>query len=112
MARSCRFTSPYSREIYLDGKPFIQIHRHVDKNSNGPRPVDVDTVSRELVSLLCGQRKKSSLAGARGVAGIFDFFKRKPKKRHSMSKRIYLEPSKGGRLVSKLSGSRRRRRRR
>lgn len=66
MARACRFTAPYSREIYRDGKPFIEIHRVVDKNSNGPRPVDVDTVSYEIKQLLCGERRtKSSLAGAR-----------------------------------------------
>lgn len=108
MARACRFTSPYSREIYLDGKPFINLHRAVDKNSNGPRPTDVDTVSKEIVKLLCGQQRKSSFAGA-GL-GFFWPFKKKPKvkPRHPMSKRIYLVPSPSGRL----SGARRRKRRR
>lgn len=66
MPRACRFTAPYSsREIHLDGKPFIFIERYVDKNSNGPRPTDVDTVSKEIIKLLCGTRRKSSFAGAR-----------------------------------------------
>lgn len=66
MARACRFTAPYgSREIHLDGKPFITIHRPTDRDGNGPRPTDVDTVSREIKKLLCGERRKSSFAGSR-----------------------------------------------
>lgn len=64
--KACRFTAPYgSREIYHDGKPFAFFTRHVDKNSNGPRPTDVDTVAKEILQLLCGGGMKSSLAGSR-----------------------------------------------
>lgn len=67
MARACRFTTPYSsREIYLDGKPFITIHRPTDANNNGPSPTHVDDVSREIKNLLCGEKRtKSSFAGSR-----------------------------------------------
>jgi hypothetical protein len=70
MARACRFTAPYSsREIHHDGKPFFFVERYVDKNNNGPRPTDVDTVAREILKLLCGGRGKSSLAGAQRRRG-------------------------------------------
>jgi len=67
MSRACRFTAPYgSRQIWHDGKPFITIHRPTDATGNGPSPSSVDDVSREILRLLCGEKKtKSALAGAR-----------------------------------------------
>jgi hypothetical protein len=75
MARACRFTAPYgSREIYHDGKPFIEIHRALNKHGTGSsRPVDVDDTSREILALLCGTRKrKSALAGSRRRGSLRD----------------------------------------
>jgi hypothetical protein len=106
MARACRFTAPYgSREIHHDGKPFIEIHRALNKHGTGSsRPVDVDDTAREILALLCGTRKrKSALAGSRlrdgapaaapapaapkaaapaaaAVAGWWPFSKKAPKK--------------------------------
>lgn len=98
MARACRFTAPYgSREIYHDGKPFIQIHRALNKFDTGSsRPVDVDDTAREILSLLCGMRKKkSALAGL----GIWPF-KKKPKI-NPMTKRMIWVPGEAPRVMSK-----------
>ena len=66
MARACRFTAPYgSREIYHDGRPFIQIHRVTDQDGRGQSPTKVDDTAREILALLCGRQKKSALAGSR-----------------------------------------------
>lgn len=111
MARACRFTAPYgSRQIWLDGKPFIDIHRPVDRNGNGPRPSDVDDVAKEIKKLLCGEKKSKS-----SLAGIFDFLKKKPKQLprdpRKMAQTIMIVPTPGGRMMP-LRGARRRRRRR
>ena len=114
MARACRFTAPYgSSEIYHDGKPFIQIHRALNKFDTGSsRPVDVDDTAREILALLCGTRKKkSALAGL----GIWPFTKKKPKQLprdpRRMAQTIMIVPTPSGRLVP-LRGARRKRRRR
>ena len=99
MARACRFTTPYgSREIYLDGKPFIDITRM------GGRPVDVDNVAKEIKKLLCGEKKSKS-----SLAGIFDFLKRKKKPRvNPMSKRMIWEPGQPSRMFGRARKRRRR----
>lgn len=105
MPRACRFTAPYgSRQIWLDGKPFIDIHRPVDRDGNGPRPSDVDDVAKEIKQLLCGEKKTKS-----SLAGVFDFLKRKKKPRvNPMSKRMIWEPG----APSRMFGRARKRRRR
>ena len=106
MARACRFTTPYgSREIYLDGRPFITIYRVTDKEGNSTaRPTDVDTVSKEIKQLLCGEKKSKS-----SLAGVFDFLKRKKKPRvNPMSKRMIWEPGKPARLFGRARKRRRR----
>jgi len=142
MARACRFTAPYgSREIYHDGKPFIEIHRALNKYGTGSsRPVDVDDTAREILGLLCGTRKKkSALAGARfrdgtpgaaptaptaaapapnkpaaaPVAGWWPFGKKKqlPRDPRKMAQTIMIVPTPSGRYVP-LRGAKRKRRRR
>ena len=142
MARSCRFTAPYgSREIYHDGKPFIEIHRSLNKHGTGSsRPVDVDDTAREILGLLCGTRKsKSALAGSRRrglrdgapapaappaaapaakpVAGWWPFGKKKPKQLPRDSRRMaqtvmYIPGEKGMRSQAKNAMSMRGARRR
>lgn len=122
MARACRFTAPYgSRGIHHDGKPFIEIHRALNKHGTGSsRPVDVDDVSREILSLLCGTRKsKSSLAGLGAMPSWWPFKSKKKQldrdPRRMAQAIMFIPGAKGmssrGELVT-MRGARRKRRRR
>ena len=115
-ARACRFTTPYgSREIYHDGKPFITIHRTLNKFDTGSsRPTDVDTVAREIKKLLCGEKKTRSALSGSFLSKLFGKKKTKPR---VGDKTIYWFPGPGGgspmsRRGRGMSGARRRRRRR
>lgn len=139
MARACRFTAPYgSREIYHDGRPFIQIHRVTDQDGRGQSPTKVDDTAREILSLLCGRQKKSALAGSRRrglrdgapvpapaapkaaapaaapVAGWWPFGKKAPKKLprdpRAMAHTVMYIPSPSGRVNQVMHGAKRRRR--
>lgn len=100
MSRACRFTAPYgSRQIWLDGKPFLAIQSQVPSGHDR-----VDDVAREIKKLLCGEKKSKS-----SFAGVFDFLKRKKKPRvNPMSKRMIWEPGKPARMFGRARKRRRR----